>query len=74
MTLVLGEMDVARVNPYRFDQGQPPSALGLVPTPPANDGHPFPGEGEGDSSSATYPVDDVHQARLRRALGMGKDI
>ena len=52
MALALGEMDVARVIPYRFGQGQPPSALGLVPTTPANGGHPIP-EGGGHTESFT---------------------
>ena len=59
--MVLGEMDVARVYPYRSAQGQPPSALGLVLTTPASGGHPIP---EADTGSVTYPVDDVHQARI----------
>ena len=42
-TVVLGEMDVARVNPYRYGQGQPPSALDPVSAPPANGDHPIPG-------------------------------
>ena len=58
--MVLGEMDVAWVNPYRSDKGSP-SALGLVRTPTVSGGHPIPG---GDTRSATYPVDDVHQARI----------
>ena len=56
--MVLGEMDVALVNPRRFGQG-PPIVLGLVPTSPVNGGHPMPG---GDSRSASYPADDFHQA------------
>ena len=42
--MVLVEMNVARVNPYRSGQGEPrsPSALGQVPTPSANGGHPIP--------------------------------
>ena len=62
--MVLGEMDVARVNLYRSGQGAP-SALGLVRTPPANGGHPIP---EGDKKSATYQVDDVHQARMAKGV------
>ena len=42
MRLVLGEMDVARMNPHRSDQGTP-SAPGLVRTPTASGSHPIPG-------------------------------
>ena len=42
MTLVLGEMDVVRVNLYQSDQGTP-SAHGLVRAPTASGGHPIPG-------------------------------
>ena len=53
--MVLGEMDVARVNPYRFGSGERTSiALGLLRTPPASGGHPIP-EGGGDSRSPSYP-------------------
>ena len=45
-----------------------PSANGLVCTPPTNDGHPTPG---GDLRSASYPVDDVHQAGSHGALEDG---
>ena len=58
MALVLEAMDVARMNPYRYDQDTP-SAHGLVLTPTTSGGHPTPG---GDDRSAIYPVDDVHQA------------
>ena len=61
VTLVLGEMDVARGNPYRSDQGTS-SALGLV-DPTVSGGHPIPGGGR-DTISASYPVDDVHQGRI----------
>ena len=60
MTLVLEEMDIARVNPYQSDQGTP-SDLGLVRTPNGQRRSPNSGGG-GDTRSATYPVDDVHQA------------
>ena len=42
--MVLVEMDVARVSPYVSARGNP-SALDLVPTPPANGGYPIPGGG-----------------------------
>ena len=62
--VALGEMDVAGLNPYRFVQGQPltPSALGLLPTRPANGVHRTPGGGI--QRSATYLVGDDHQARI----------
>ena len=58
--LVLEVMDVARMNPYRYDQGTP-SAHGLVRTPTASGGHPTP---VGDGRSAIYQVNDVHQVRI----------
>ena len=68
--MIFGEMDVARVNPYRSGQSElvhwsGTSAHGLVCIPPASDGHPIPG---GDSRSSSCPVDDVHQAGSHRAL------
>ena len=68
-----GEIDATRVNQYQTGQSEPPSAHGLVCTPSASDGHPTPGVGRGDSSSASYPADDVHQARSHRALEEGND-
>ena len=50
VTVVLGEMYVARVNPYRSGQGEPPLHLRLFRTPPTSGGHPIPGGG-GDSRS-----------------------
>ena len=64
VTLVLGEMDVAWVNPYRSDQGTS-SAPGLICTPLSVAVTQFWGGGwVGDTRSATYPVDDFHQARI----------
>ena len=60
MTLVMGETDVDRVRPYRSDQGTP-RYRGLVRTPTASGGRPIPG---GGTRSATYTVDDVHQAQV----------
>ena len=58
-----GEMDVARVYPYRSDQGSSSApAHGLVGTPTVSGGHPIPGGG--DSRPASYPVGDVHQTRI----------
>ena len=66
MVLVLGETDVARVNPYRSNTQPNPyygtsSALGLVRTPTVSGGHTIP---RGDARSAAYRVDDAHQARI----------
>ena len=58
--MILGEMDVALVKQNQSGQGDPP-AHGLVRTPPVSGGHQLPG---GDSGSASYPVDDVHQVRI----------
>ena len=57
-------MIFARVNPYRSDQGYS-SAYGLVRTLTASGRHPIPG---GDSKSATYPVNDIHQARITKSV------
>ena len=43
--MVLGEMDVARMNPYRSGQGETPSAHGLDCTPPARGVTQFRGGG-----------------------------
>ena len=63
MTVVLGEMDVARVNSYRSDHGERPLHFPLR-TPLASGGHPTPSVcvcgGGGDSMSPSYVVDDVH--------------
>ena len=53
MTVVLGEIDVARGEPILIWPVLTRSALGLVPTPPANGGHPIP---VADANSVTYPV------------------
>ena len=60
--MALGEMDVARVNQYRSNQGTS-SAHELVRTPTVSGGHPIPGGG-GGTRSATYPVVDGHQALI----------
>ena len=65
MALVLETMNVARMNPYGYDQGTL-SAHRLVRTPTASSGHPTPG---GDTRSSTYLVDDVHQARISQGVG-----
>ena len=72
--LVLGEMDVARVHPYRSDQGTPRSR-GLVSTPTASGGHPIPGRGGGgDTRSATYRWTTSTKPVYVGRLGMGDDI
>ena len=66
--MVLGEMDVTRVNPYRFGQGHPPvlSAWFQCCRPTAVT--QIRGGG-GDSMSASYPVYDVHQAWMTKGDG-----
>ena len=49
--LVLGEMEVAQVNPHRSGQGTP-SAPGQVRIPRASGGHPMQ---VGDTGSTTGP-------------------
>ena len=62
VTLILGGKNGRRPGePIPFWPGSAPSALGLVPTPPPNGGHPMPGH---DSRSASYTVDDVYQDRI----------
>ena len=67
MTVVLGEMYVARVNPYRLDQVAS-SAPSLACISSAGGDHPVLGF---DMKSATYPVDDVHQARMTKGFWGG---
>ena len=59
--MVLEEMDVARVNPYWSGQSEPPLQLACITTQQASCSHPIRG---GDTRSTSYPVDDVHQARM----------
>ena len=40
--MVLGEMDAAWVNSYRFSQGERPLHLACYAPPPASGGHPIP--------------------------------
>ena len=54
--------------PMPFWPGSTPSAFDLVLTPPANGGHPIPGD---DSRSASYPVDDVQQGKMAKGVGDG---
>ena len=61
--MVLGEMDVARVNPHWSGQGEPPLQLACFTTRQASSSHPTPGGG-GDTRCPSYSVDDVHQARM----------
>ena len=60
--MVLGKMDVAQVKSIPFSQGD--SAVckpGLHPTDQGSGSHQLP---RGDSRSASYPVDGVHQSRI----------
>ena len=72
-TVVLGEMGVTWVSHTDLARTPlpPPSALGLVPTPPANGVHPIPGVILGLPLTRwkmfIRPV-------LHRALGMGDDV
>ena len=59
--MVMGEMDVAPVNSYRSDQGTS-GAPGVVRTPRSVAVTQI--WGGGDMRSATFPVDNVHQARI----------
>ena len=68
MTLILGEMDVARVNPCRFGQGQPPMYsvwLGSNPASQRRSANP----GDRIARSVTCPVNDVHQVRIMNGVG-----
>ena len=65
--MVLGKMDVAQVKSIPFSQGD--SAVckpGLHPTDQGSGGHQLP---RGDSRSAPYPVDGVHQSRIAEYVG-----
>ena len=71
MVLVLGEMDVVWVNPYRSGQGESPVHMArFARRRPSNPG--------GDSRSESHPVSDVRQARITWGVGgwgitFGKD-
>ena len=64
--MILGEMDIARVNPYRSGQSEPPVHMALFAPHRPTTVTEF--RGGGDSRFASYPVDDVHQAGSQRAL------
>ena len=64
--VILGRNGRHPGEPIQFWPGSAPRTLGLVPTPSANGGHPILGS---DSGSASYPVDDVHQARITQGVG-----
>ena len=71
-TVVLEDMDVARVNPKdlaEIDHQCTGPLLHLL-TLPYNGGHPMPGGGGGDSRSPSYPVNEVHQARMTERWGI----
>ena len=65
---ILGEMDVARVEPNQPGQGDPHCTRQLVRTTPASGGHQLPGCGS-RSASKPVAVGDVHQARIRSGVG-----
>ena len=51
---------------YRSCQGEPQCKRPSLHPSSCSDGHPIP---RGDLKSASYSVEDVHQAQLHRALG-----
>ena len=64
--MVPGERDVTRVNPYR-------SGISLVRTLSSSGGYQVSG---GDSRSASFPADDIHQVRITEGDGgmtLGED-
>ena len=63
VTVILGDMAVARVNPYRSCQSEPLVHMAWFASPRPTT---VPNS-EGRSRSAYYPVDDVHQAGSHRA-------
>ena len=66
--MLLGRNGLRPGEPIQFWPRSTPSALGLVPTPPANGGQSISGGG-GDSRSTSYPVDDVHKAWITQGVG-----
>ena len=67
MTVVLGEMAVARVKPAWPGRHQAQKATGSHPA--SQQRPPTSGEGGGDSRSVSYPMDDFRQSRI--TLGVG---
>ena len=70
MTVILREMDVVWVNPYRSGQSEPPVHTAWL----ALTGKPRSPNFGRDSRSASYPVDNVHQAGSHRALEDGDNV
>ena len=60
--VVLGQMDVTRVNPYRFGHCEPPAQMAWFAP---NRIVALPG---GGSRSASLPEDDVHQTRITEGV------
>ena len=65
MTVTLGEIEIARVTILTAVYQ---STRRLGQSPPSSAGHQLAGGGSG---SATYPVDEVHQARYDWGIGDG---
>ena len=63
VTVILGEMDAARVNPYRSGQGEHPVHMAFF-APHRQAAVTLIQGGGGDSRSTIYQVEDVHQARI----------
>ena len=65
--LVLVVLNIARVNPYRSDQSEPPGHMAWFAPHRTGEG----GHLGGDLRSTSYPVDDVHQAWMTWDIGDG---
>ena len=69
VTVVLGEMDVTQVNPYRSGQGKPPVHMAWLA--PNRQSAVTDYWGGGGRSSACFSVDNVHQARITEVVVVG---
>ena len=70
--MLLGKMNVVRVNPYRSGQGEPPShRTWPVSHPTGQQRSPIFGDG---SRSPSCPVDEARQARMTYGVGDGDDV
>ena len=65
--MVMGEMDVARANPYRSDTGES-QCTWPCPHPTGQRRSSDYGVGSG-SRSASYPMDNAHQDRIISGAG-----
>ena len=74
MIVVLGEMDVTRVD-HHDRRGSLSVHKAMGRTPPTSGGHQRPRDGSGYD---TFPLDDIHQAWIDEGLGdngqLGEDI